>query len=93
MNYLQQRNLECFLAWQEKYRREYVEHDPWAGVIRYLTDGFLEQKRRIARDWLATQSARWRKKDVAVVVKAVGEGSRTPRYIWTARSALKKEGS
>jgi hypothetical protein len=61
VNYLQRENLRLFLAWQEKWRRCYVEADPWPPAARTLFDRHLERKRQFARLWLATKSARWRK--------------------------------
>jgi len=91
-DYLKAANLECFLAWQEKYRRCYVEADPWAGGARLLFDRHYERKRRAARFWLVEKSSRWRRKAVAV-----GEGVDMARPgvrpIWTARSAFKRRES
>lgn len=62
MNYLQRENLRLFLAWQEKYRRCYVEPDPWPEMAMGFFDRELNAKRRAARAWLAEESERWKKK-------------------------------
>jgi hypothetical protein len=80
MNYLARENLRLFLAWQEKYRRGYVEQDAWPLNVRLLFDLHLERKRCVARLWLAEKSRRWRKQVMP----------QEPRPIWTARNAFNK---
>lgn len=87
MNHLARQNLEYFLAWQQKWRRGYVERDPWAGAARVLFDRHLALKRSKARAWLETESSRWRKCVPASEIVAVswGDGA-APRSIQTARN-------
>lgn len=91
VNYLSRLNLECFLGWQEKYRRCYVEADPWQMPVRLMFDRSLERKRLAARAWLNEKSSRWRKRVPAneVVPIVLGWGT-APRAIWTARNAGKR---
>jgi hypothetical protein len=92
LNHLQQRNLECFLEWQQKYRRCYVEADPWAGGARLLFDRHLDVKRRAARAWLSGNSPRWKKGPVRMAAARTTDAAsiNTPRPIWTARGASKR---
>lgn len=86
-DHIKQRNLECFLAWQNKFRRGYVEPDPWPPVLRYLYDRDLGRKRKEAAAWMS--SCPWRRRKVRVrTFDALLDNP--VRGIWTARSALKR---
>jgi hypothetical protein len=97
MNHIQSANLEGFLAWQDKLRRGYVEHDPWSGAARYLFDRDLAEKRRYAVAWMAMRLVRRaaytaglglhrEPKPRVRSTDAVGAA----RSIWTSRKAIKR---
>jgi hypothetical protein len=87
MDYMMRRNLDLFLAWQEKFRRGWVEPDPWSPTMRYLYDKDLSAKRAAARRWMA--ECPWRRRRVRVqTLDALAPD--VVRGIWTARAALKR---
>lgn len=60
MNHIQRTNLDGFLAWQEKYRRDWAQVPAWSATELSHQAHIREAKLATARAWLANREAQRR---------------------------------